>query len=122
MAPSPPPPPPKPPLHASTNMQTCKHTNRFKNLCVYYNNIRGVKSKITSLEEIINEINPHIICLNEKHLDQQENIGIEVSRETKEYETLRIKISNNKNINIRIGNIYMPHKRVKQKSKQQNKV
>ena len=33
---------------------------------------------------------------------------IEISRETKDYEMLWIKISNNKNINIRIGNIYAP--------------
>ena len=33
---------------------------------------------------------------------------VEINRQTKEYETLWIKISNNKNINIRIGNIYAP--------------
>ena len=93
---------------------------------------------MTSLTDIINEVNPHIICLNETMLDKDENITInnytfinnnnkkgkggvsigirkdifhlccEISRETKEYEMLWIKISNNKNINIRIGNIYAP--------------
>ena len=115
-----------------------KNKNRFKNFCVYYNNIRGINSKITSLKDIVDEINPHIICLNETHLDQNENIEIdnyefvnnnnkkgkggvsigvrkdilhlcsELSRKTKEYEMLWMKISNNKNINIRIGNIYAP--------------
>ena len=113
---------------------------------MYYNNIRGVKSKINTLEEIIKDVNPHIICLTEAHLGKDENIivdnytfihnnnkegkggvsiwlrndikhmCIEISRETKEYETLWIKISNNKNINIRIGNIYAPQEcRTKEK-------
>ena len=58
------------------NRRSNKNKNRFKNFCVYYTNIRGVKSKITTLEEIVNEINPHIICLNETHLGQEENIQI----------------------------------------------
>ena len=105
---------------------------------MYYNNIRGVNSKITSLKDIVNEINPHVICLNETHLDKDENIQIdnyefinnsnkkgkggvsigirkdilhfcsEITRDTQEYETIWIKITNNKNINIRLGNIYAP--------------
>ena len=114
-------------------------TNRFKNICVYYTNIRGVKSKITSLEEIVNEIGPQeeniqinnyeFVNNNNKKGKGGVSIGIrkdilhlciEISRETKQYEMLWLKISNNKNINIRIGNMYA-HKREEQKRKQQKK-
>ena len=44
---------------------------------MYYNNIRGVKSKINTLEEIIKDVNPHIICLTETHLGKDENIIVD---------------------------------------------
>ena len=81
-----------------------------------------VKSKITSIKEII-EVKPHIVCLNETKLKENENISIEgyhfennnkdgqggvsigilnsmkhmctvVERVSEEFETLWIKISN----------------------------
>ena len=111
--------------------------NKFKTFSVYYVNIRGVKSKLNTLKEIINEEKPNVICLNETHLEKNENIeikgysfynnnnkegkggvsigiqnnlkhiSVEIDRKTEEYETLWIKISNDK-IKIRIGNIYAP--------------
>ena len=37
-----------------------KKKNRFKNFCIYYNNVRGIKSKLTSLTDIVAELNPHV--------------------------------------------------------------
>ena len=46
--------------------------NTFKNMSIYYINIRGVKSKINSLREIVEEQNPHIISINETLLGKEE--------------------------------------------------
>ena len=112
--------------------------NKFKNLKIYYVNIRGVKSKIDTLTNIIEEEKPHIICLNETLLKENQNIDIngqyrfynnnentdkwgvsigidnrlnnvtvEVDRKSEEFESLWLKISNDR-IKIRIGNIYAP--------------
>ena len=114
-----------------------RNQNKFKKLKVYYANVRGIKSKITSMKEIIKEIKPHIICLTETKLGKDENIkidgyhfennnneegkggvtiglcneirhmGVVLEKVTLEYETIWIKLSN-EHIKIRIGNIYAP--------------
>ena len=110
----------------------------YKNLKIYYNNIRGIKSKITALEEIIEELRPHIVSINETHLGQNENITISnyeviynnkkegkmgtiigiredvkdkyvvIETKSEEFEATWIKFSNENNINIRIGTVYAP--------------
>ena len=115
-----------------------KNQNIFKNSVTYYVNIRGIKSKIRSLNEILDEVKPHIICLNETFLGENVKVEIDnyeliynnnkdgkggviigihndikhlyivVDRSTKTFEALWVKISNNKDINIRIGVIYAP--------------
>ena len=49
----------------------------FQKFKIYYDNIRGIKSKISSLEEIVEMINPTIICLTETNLRQEDEIKIE---------------------------------------------
>ena len=46
------------------------------NFIGYYNNIRGMKSKIDSLAEIVTELEPTIICLVETHMSEREMIEI----------------------------------------------
>ena len=41
-----------------------------------YQNVRGVKSKMVSLERIGEEIEPSIICLTETHLEEDDEIKI----------------------------------------------
>ena len=109
----------------------------FKNFKLYYNNIRGIKSKMASLQDIINEYDPHVICINETHLGQDEGINIkgykvfynnkkegrggivigiknkfkhlsiEIETKTEEFETLWVTVSN-EIIKIRVGCIYAP--------------
>ena len=118
-----------------------KNKNTFKKLKIYYVNIRGIKSKIKSLQKIIDNEKPHIICINETKLEKNEKIelrgyktfynnnkngkggtliavrgkldkiAIETDKEIKEYESLWIKIDNGKN-KINIGNIYAPQESI----------
>ena len=115
-----------------------KNQNIYKNFRIYYNNIRGVKSKINSLREIIDQQEPHIISINETHLGEDENVEVKnykfiynskkegkmgtiigihnklkdkcmiIEKISEEYEATWIKFSNNDKINIKIGNIYAP--------------
>ena len=49
------------------------------------------------------------------------HLSCEISRKTEEYEMLWVKLSNNKNINIRIGIIYAPQEsRTKKKHNRRN--
>ena len=34
-------------------------------ITVYYNNVNGIKSKTTSIQQILNHVQPHILALNE---------------------------------------------------------
>ena len=104
---------------------------------VMYLNIRGLKSKIDSLQEKIEEVEPTIICITETHLSEAENIVIDgytlyrndrdsqgggiligirnqlknvctVVEKNKEIEeSIWIVIDNNK-VKLRIGTIYAP--------------
>ena len=51
--------------------------NVLKNLKLYYNNLRGIKSKLISLAEILEKVKPHVICLNETKLGEDERVSIE---------------------------------------------
>ena len=42
--------------------------NRLKKFVVLYLNIRGIKSKIRSLNNIIDEVEPTMVCITETHL------------------------------------------------------
>ena len=51
--------------------------NSFKNLKLLNVNIRRLKSKTDSLANIIEEVDPSIICLVETHLDEAERVQLE---------------------------------------------
>ena len=53
-----------------------KIKNRLTNLKIYHQNVRGLKSKIDSLAEIIDDYEPTQICLVETHLSKEEQIQI----------------------------------------------
>ena len=46
--------------------------NEIENLNYLYVNIRGILSKLTCLNSIINTIEPHFILLNETHLEDEQ--------------------------------------------------
>ena len=46
-------------------------------MTIYYINIRGIKSKIESLRQTIQEIKPDVIGIVETHFSEDENITIE---------------------------------------------
>ncbi len=111
--------------------------NKLKKFVVWYQNMRGLKSKFESLLDKIDEVSPTIICLTETHLLETEALAIKgykifrndrdnkgggilvaVREEIKHIctvvekgkeigETLWIVINNNQ-INIRMGVIYAP--------------
>lgn len=114
-----------------------KNKNIYKSFVVYFVNIRGMRSKLESLEEITETVQPTIICLVETHLRTEEkvqipgykvysnnrngegggilvavkdtlsNVVIEVKREMGQYETLWLKLDNTRQC-IRLGVIYAP--------------
>lgn len=49
----------------------------LRNMMVYFINARGLKSKLDSMEEIIDELKPDIIGIVESHLDSKDIITIE---------------------------------------------
>ena len=49
----------------------------LSDLNIYYVNIRGIKSKILSLSEIIAEVEPTVIAITETHLGEKEKIDIQ---------------------------------------------
>ena len=51
--------------------------NKLKKFKVYYHNIRGIKSKLKSLKEIIEDEKPAVICITETHLGKEETIKIQ---------------------------------------------
>ena len=104
---------------------------------IYYVNVRGLKSKMDSVQRILGDIQPEVICMTETHLEEGEKVELEgyeiyynsntkgkggiivgiqeklkhVTIETEKkrgaYETLWIKIDNKKN-KINIGTVYAP--------------
>lgn len=70
-----------------------KRKKRYGKHClkVYYTNANGLNSKLNSLNEIVDEINPSIICVNESKIKQYDKTivvngyckPIELRRETK---------------------------------------
>ena len=104
---------------------------------IYYVNVRGLKSKMDSVQRILEDIQPEVICMTETHLGDGEkvelegyeiyynsntkgkggivvgiqeklkHITIETEKKKGAFETLWIKIDNTKN-KINIGTIYAP--------------
>ena len=53
-----------------------KIKNRLRDFKIYYQNVRGLKSKIDSLAETIDDNEPTLICLVETRLSKDEQIQI----------------------------------------------
>ena len=56
--------------------QSKKTKNALTNFKVFYQNIRGLKSKVDSIMETISDYQPILICLVETHLQKEEEIRI----------------------------------------------
>ena len=50
--------------------------NTLRKFKIYYQNVRGLKSKVDSLDETIEGYEPTLICLVETHLTKEEQIQI----------------------------------------------
>ena len=50
---------------------------KLTNLKIYYVNIRGIRSKIVSLEEILERTKPDVLGIVETHLEEGEELEIE---------------------------------------------
>ena len=121
-----------------------KIQNTLKNMVIYYCNIRGMKSKINSLGEIIEDKRPTIIVLVETWMHPKQKVKIEgydiyrndrdntgggilvavderiknvtreVSRTTGDMESIWLTINNNTN-KIRVGAVYIPKENIDKK-------
>ena len=63
----------------------------MKAFTIYYDNVRGVKSKLNSIQDYAKELEPTIICLVETHLATKEKIEIEGYTITLRYRTKILK-------------------------------
>ena len=53
-------------------MRTSKKIkNTLEDFKIFYQNVRGLKSKINALDEVIDEYKPNLICLVETHLTKK---------------------------------------------------
>ena len=50
--------------------------NALKNFKIYYQNVRGLKSKLDSLQEMIDDYQPALVCIVETHMQKEEEIQI----------------------------------------------
>ena len=50
--------------------------NALKNFKIYYQNVRGLKSKLDSLQEMIDDYQPALLCIVETHMQKEEEIQI----------------------------------------------
>ena len=50
--------------------------NALKNFKIYYQNIRGLKSKLDSQQEMIHDYQPALVCIVETHMQKEEEIQI----------------------------------------------
>ena len=57
-----------------------KIENTLEDFKIFYKNVRGLKSKIDALDEVIDDYKPNLICLIETHLTKGEQIGIPLYR------------------------------------------
>ena len=48
--------------------------NVLKNFKIYYQNVRGLKSKLDSLQEMIDDYQPALVCIVETHMQKEEEI------------------------------------------------
>ena len=46
----------------------------LKNFKIYYQNVRGLKSKLDSLQEMIDDYQPVLVCIVETHMQKEEEI------------------------------------------------
>ena len=50
--------------------------NELKIFKIYYQNVRGLKSKLDSLQEMLDDYQPSLICILETHMQKEEGIQI----------------------------------------------
>ncbi len=116
--------------------------NALKKCRILADNVRGVKSKINSLQDIVTEQNPTFICLSETKLNEGDIVDMEgyvikrrdrlgegggvligykegianivnvVREEHEKLEMLWVKLDNNV-VKVRIGVVYMPQENLK---------
>ena len=48
--------------------------NALKNFKIYYQNVRGLKSKLDSLQEMIDDYQPALVCIVETHMQKEKEI------------------------------------------------
>ena len=54
-----------------------KIKSKMKNFTIYFNNVRGVNSKLDSIKDFAKELKPTMICLVETHLAKNDKIEID---------------------------------------------
>ena len=52
--------------------------NALKNFKIYYQNVRGLKSKLDSLQEMIDDYQPALLCLGETHVQKRKKSKYQV--------------------------------------------
>ena len=53
-----------------------KIKNALRKFTIVYQNIRGLKSKVDSVQELVDDCQPNLLCLVETHMQEEEEITI----------------------------------------------
>ena len=53
-----------------------KIKNALPKFTIVYQNIRGLKSKVDSVQELVDDCQPNLLCLVETHMQEEEKITI----------------------------------------------
>ena len=53
-----------------------KIKNALRKFTIVYQNIRGLKSKVDSVQELVDDCQPNLLCLVETHMQEEEKITI----------------------------------------------
>ena len=53
-----------------------KIKNALRKFTIVYQNIRGLKSKVDSVQELVDDCQPNLLCLVETHMQEKQEIAI----------------------------------------------
>ena len=56
--------------------RSMKIKNALQKFTIVYQNIRGLKSKVDSVRELVDDCQPNLLCLVETHMQEEEKITI----------------------------------------------
>ena len=57
-----------------------KIRDALQKFTIIYQNIKGLKSKVDSVQELVDDCHPHLMCLVETHMQEEEELKYHAMR------------------------------------------